>query len=401
MPIEIEVGRDGVWRRDGATVAVRARARTRRRRRGVPGTARPVRRGRHGSGPARVPRRPVRRRRGARLRALHGQGDVQGADGPGRPAPGRATGRSRRRDVRAERERVLGDLRPLGLPVFVKPARLGSSVGIVRVARRGGAAGGARDGVRARPLAIVEAAARGLEVECSVLGGERAHRLAARRDRARQRRGGLVRLRGQVHAGRDAADRSGAVARARARAGPGDRGRARSCGAGCYGLARVDFFVDGRAACCSTSSTRCPGSPARACTRRCSRPAGSRTRSCSTGSSSWRSSATRRSGATATNLRYDDRDRISRRRRSGIHGNRHRRGGRGGGDPGDRARRRRSRARRWRASGSRRRSARAVRGGKLDAAQAEAARERIDLTTRLEAIGEADLVIEAVPEDGS
>jgi 3-hydroxybutyryl-CoA dehydrogenase len=43
--------------------------------------------------------------------------------------------------------------------------------------------------------------------------------------------------------------------------------------------------------------------------------------------------------------------------------------------------------------------ARAVRGGKLDAAQAEAARERIDLTTRIEAIGETDLVIEAVPEN--
>ena len=43
--------------------------------------------------------------------------------------------------------------------------------------------------------------------------------------------------------------------------------------------------------------------------------------------------------------------------------------------------------------------ARAVRGGKLDTAAAEAARERIDLTTRLEAISEAGLVIEAVPED--
>ena len=43
--------------------------------------------------------------------------------------------------------------------------------------------------------------------------------------------------------------------------------------------------------------------------------------------------------------------------------------------------------------------ARAVRGGKLDAAAAGAARDRIDLTTRLEIIGETDLVIEAVPED--
>jgi 3-hydroxybutyryl-CoA dehydrogenase len=43
--------------------------------------------------------------------------------------------------------------------------------------------------------------------------------------------------------------------------------------------------------------------------------------------------------------------------------------------------------------------ARAVSGGKLDSAQAVAARERIDLTTRLEAIADSDLVIEAVPED--
>ncbi|MBV8998924.1 MAG: 3-hydroxybutyryl-CoA dehydrogenase [Solirubrobacterales bacterium] len=42
--------------------------------------------------------------------------------------------------------------------------------------------------------------------------------------------------------------------------------------------------------------------------------------------------------------------------------------------------------------------ARAVRGGKLDDAEARDARERIDLTTHLEAIGEADLVVEAVPE---
>ena len=43
--------------------------------------------------------------------------------------------------------------------------------------------------------------------------------------------------------------------------------------------------------------------------------------------------------------------------------------------------------------------ARAVRGGKLDEDAAMAARERIELTTQLESIGAADLVIEAVPED--
>ncbi|HSC01905.1 MAG TPA: 3-hydroxybutyryl-CoA dehydrogenase [Solirubrobacteraceae bacterium] len=43
--------------------------------------------------------------------------------------------------------------------------------------------------------------------------------------------------------------------------------------------------------------------------------------------------------------------------------------------------------------------ARAVRGGKLDDDAARAARERIELTTSLESIGSADLVVEAVPED--
>ena len=43
--------------------------------------------------------------------------------------------------------------------------------------------------------------------------------------------------------------------------------------------------------------------------------------------------------------------------------------------------------------------ARAVRGGKLDADAAREVRERIELTTSLDAVGQADLVVEAVPED--
>ncbi len=43
--------------------------------------------------------------------------------------------------------------------------------------------------------------------------------------------------------------------------------------------------------------------------------------------------------------------------------------------------------------------ARAVKGGKLDSDRARAAREMINLTTDLEGIGGADLVLEAVPED--
>jgi 3-hydroxybutyryl-CoA dehydrogenase len=43
--------------------------------------------------------------------------------------------------------------------------------------------------------------------------------------------------------------------------------------------------------------------------------------------------------------------------------------------------------------------ARAVRGGKLDDDAARAVRGRIELTTSLDAVGQADLVVEAVPED--
>jgi 3-hydroxybutyryl-CoA dehydrogenase len=42
---------------------------------------------------------------------------------------------------------------------------------------------------------------------------------------------------------------------------------------------------------------------------------------------------------------------------------------------------------------------RAVHGGKLDEARAQVARELIELTTDIAAIGDADLVVEAVPED--
>ena len=66
-------------------------------------------------------------------------------------------------DVRAE-------LASLGLPVFVKPARLGSSVGIAKVSD-GAALGAALEGAFAHDgLAIVEAFSTGTEVECAVIG---------------------------------------------------------------------------------------------------------------------------------------------------------------------------------------------------------------------------------------
>jgi D-alanine-D-alanine ligase len=54
--------------------------------------------------------------------------------------------------------------------VFVKPARLGSSVGIARVSEPEALAPALEAAFEHDPLAIVEAAATGLEAECSVLG---------------------------------------------------------------------------------------------------------------------------------------------------------------------------------------------------------------------------------------
>ncbi len=71
------------------------------------------------------------------------------------------------RDARAE---VLDELGPLGLPVFVKPARLGSSVGIVKVTERHELPPALDTAFGHDPLVIVEGFASGLEVECSVIG---------------------------------------------------------------------------------------------------------------------------------------------------------------------------------------------------------------------------------------
>jgi D-alanine-D-alanine ligase len=70
----------------------------------------------------------------------------------------------------ADRSAVLAELASLGLPVFVKPARLGSSVGISRVARVEELAPALQTAFAHDSLVIVEAAAHGLEVECSVIG---------------------------------------------------------------------------------------------------------------------------------------------------------------------------------------------------------------------------------------
>jgi D-alanine-D-alanine ligase len=70
-----------------------------------------------------------------------------------------------------ERKRVLDEIGELGWPVFVKPARGGSSVGITRVT----CAADLEPAIEAArvhdPKVLVEAAVEGMEVECAVLEG--------------------------------------------------------------------------------------------------------------------------------------------------------------------------------------------------------------------------------------
>jgi D-alanine-D-alanine ligase len=66
---------------------------------------------------------------------------------------------------------TLARLRALGLPVFVKPARMGSSLGIVKVAEAELLPRALEHAFAHDELVIVEAMAAGVEVECAVLGG--------------------------------------------------------------------------------------------------------------------------------------------------------------------------------------------------------------------------------------
>ncbi|MGH2886335.1 MAG: D-alanine--D-alanine ligase family protein, partial [Solirubrobacteraceae bacterium] len=144
----------------------------------------------------------------------------------------------------SERDVVIGDLRALGLPVFVKPARLGSSVGIVRATTEAELPAALETAFEHDSLAIVEAAAHGLEVECSVLGGS---------DPIASEPGQIVLAKGESGWYDYEAKYSPGGMRLMVPARVPERVRERIkeiaisafVGAGCYGLARVDFFVDG------------------------------------------------------------------------------------------------------------------------------------------------------------
>jgi D-alanine-D-alanine ligase len=145
----------------------------------------------------------------------------------------------------ADREAELAGLAALGLPVWVKPARLGSSVGIAPVATSAELPDALEAAFAHDPLVIVEASARGLEVECAVLGND---------EPVASEPGEIVLTGGGTNGWYDyeAKYTPGGmelVVPARIPASARERVRALAVEAfavlGCAGLARADFFVDG------------------------------------------------------------------------------------------------------------------------------------------------------------
>lgn len=74
--------------------------------------------------------------------------------------------------VDAGAEGWLQEAERLDRPLWVKPSRLGSSVGITKLEQPGGLEEAVRAARRHDPRVIVEAGAKGIEVECSLLGNE-------------------------------------------------------------------------------------------------------------------------------------------------------------------------------------------------------------------------------------
>jgi D-alanine-D-alanine ligase len=136
------------------------------------------------------------------------------------------------------------DVRALGLPLWVKPARLGSSVGIVKVVAIEELEAALAEAWAHDPRVIIEAGAPAgaLEVECSVLGPTDAPRVSVAGeicitrewyDFAAKYEPGGMELRVPARISEAAAGRVAALAAHAFTA------------AGCSGLARADFFVDG------------------------------------------------------------------------------------------------------------------------------------------------------------
>jgi D-alanine-D-alanine ligase len=148
----------------------------------------------------------------------------------------------RERRWASEPEAVLADLGRLGLPVFVKPNRLGSSVGISKAQSAHELRAALDVAFEHDALAIVEAHSPGVEVECSVMGLTEPEVSVA----------GEIVLAGADWYDYEAKYTPGAMElRVPARLSPGATAELRRLATetflrvGGAGLARVDFFVEG------------------------------------------------------------------------------------------------------------------------------------------------------------
>jgi D-alanine-D-alanine ligase len=156
--------------------------------------------------------------------------------------------------LRRSREQVLEEIAALGLPVFVKPAHLGSSVGIVKVSEADALEPALREAFAHDPLVIVEATARGAEVECGVLGtleGEDDDGGVTGEAPALASEPGEIVFSGEFYdfGAKYAPGAMELRIPAPISASAREQVRRLAVGAflaaGCEGLARVDFFVDG------------------------------------------------------------------------------------------------------------------------------------------------------------
>jgi D-alanine-D-alanine ligase len=143
---------------------------------------------------------------------------------------------------RDDRAAVVAELAVLGKPVFIKPARLGSSVGIAKAWGEADLAT-AVDGAFAHDsLVIAEAFSDGMEVECSVLGNDHPEASVP---------GEIVVLKGDWYDYEAKYSDGGMELIVPARLPDGVTERIQALAVdtflrvGCAGLARVDFFVEG------------------------------------------------------------------------------------------------------------------------------------------------------------
>jgi D-alanine-D-alanine ligase len=144
----------------------------------------------------------------------------------------------------ADPEATTRSVAELGYPVFVKPARLGSSVGIAKVSEPEELHGALQTAFQHDSLAIAEAFASGREVECSVMGNG---------DPVASEPGEILLGAGEGgwydYAAKYAEGGMRLVVPARVEPEVRDRLRELAVRAftasGCQGLARVDFFVIG------------------------------------------------------------------------------------------------------------------------------------------------------------